>query len=352
MFPLGPSNQLSLLAQELVKRGAEVHLAILKDRPSTGFRLPSDCHIHHLEITRHDWMGWNQLRKLAKSIQPTVCHDFSVAAMTRVAIGDTFPQVSTQFRAPNAPKPTDWIRQKFVERNAATPHHFVATHSIVADELIAQRVPEGSIMVIPPAVDRETEMMPNARQFVLNEYGLPKDSVIVGTYAPLVPATRLKDLIWAIDLITCIRDDVQLLIMGQGGQLDRLRRFSRCTAADSHIHFIGCPVRSPQVLSGLDVYWNSHLLWPLPNSLLSAMNFGVPAISVLGPETESLIQHQTTGFGVNLGARDEFARWTKYLIEQTESAQQLASQGQEHVRRGFSVGSFIESYLKIYGQFQ
>ena len=71
---------------------------------------------------------------------------------------------------------------------------------------------------------------------------------------------------------------------------------------------------------------------------------------MLGEETEELLVHQTTGMGVNLGARDEFARWTKYLIEQPDAARQLARQGQTHLHELLSSDAFVQAHVAEYEQ--
>jgi len=79
-----------------------------------------------------------------------------------------------------------------------------------------------------------------------------------------------------------------------------------------------------------------------------AMHCGVPAISVYGPGTADVIGHQETGFAANFGARDEFARWTKYLLEQTESGNQLARQGKESLVGKFTVEQTAAGWLQLY----
>ena len=114
------------------------------------------------------------------------------------------------------------------------------------------------------------------------------------------------------------------------------------------MHFLGLPESPESYLAAADFYWQSHLQNPLSCQLLAAMAMGVPAISVLGPGTEAVIQHQATGFATNFGARDEFARWTKYLIEQAEPASRLAQQGQDHVTKNFAFDPMLQGYLELY----
>jgi glycosyltransferase involved in cell wall biosynthesis len=74
---------------------------------------------------------------------------------------------------------------------------------------------------------------------------------------------------------------------------------------------------------------------------------GVPAISVFGDGTKEIILHQQTAMAVNYGARDEFARWTKFLIEKPDAARQLADQGKAHVREQFSLEQMISAYRAL-----
>jgi glycosyltransferase involved in cell wall biosynthesis len=74
----------------------------------------------------------------------------------------------------------------------------------------------------------------------------------------------------------------------------------------------------------------------------------IPSIAVYGEGTQEIIRHQETGFAVNFGARDEFARWTKFLIEKPEESQILVQQGRQLVERAFPVESMVDSYLELY----
>ena len=71
-------------------------------------------------------------------------------------------------------------------------------------------------------------------------------------------------------------------------------------------------------------------------------------VSVAGPGIDEVLVPQTTGLATNFGARDEFARWTKYLIEQPHSAEQLARQGREHAERNFAAAKMVDAYREIY----
>ena len=354
MFPLGPAHQANVLARELADRGWDVHVAILHDSPTSQYRVPEFCQIHHLEIQKHDLLSWKKLQKLASGIQPEICHDWSCSSFVRAAIGDRVPLVVSfnGFDFHSSRKNLGVLGKQLWDRARKQCHevYWIVNHESSREKLVDAGIDVESTSVIAPVAPTIRISHDEARGRLLAEHRLRDDSILVGAYAPLVPAMRLKDLIWATDLLTCVRDDIHFLLMGAGPQLSRLKRFLRTTEAVGHVHFLGRLDSANETIAGLNGFWHSHLHQSMPNGILSAMSAGVPVIGVLGEETESLLVHQTTGLGVNLGARDEFARWTKYLIEQPDSAAQLARQGREHLQELLPLEQFVQAFMDEYEQ--
>jgi glycosyltransferase involved in cell wall biosynthesis len=63
------------------------------------------------------------------------------------------------------------------------------------------------------------------REQLLAEWELPPGSRLIGAVNRLWPQKRVKDLIWAADLLKVARDDTHLLIIGDGPQRWRLQRY-------------------------------------------------------------------------------------------------------------------------------
>ena len=354
MFPLGPAHQANILARELADRGWDVHVAILHDSPTSQYLVPKSCQIHHLQIQKHDLLGWKKLKKLANGIRPEFCHDWTGSLFVQAAIGDRFPVIVNfnGFDFQPSPKNPGVLGKQLWDRVRKRQQevYWIVNHASSREKLVGEGVDVDSVSVIAPVAPAIGIKNPEARKRLLAEHRLRDDSILVGAYAPLVPAMRLKDLIWATDLLTCVRDDIHFLLIGQGPQLSRLKQFLRTTEAIGHVHFLGRPNNAIETIAGLSAFWHSHLHQSMPNGMLSAMSSGVPVIGVLGEETEELLVHQTTGMGVNLGARDEFARWTKYLIEQPDAARQLARQGQTHLHELLSSDAFVQAHVAEYEQ--
>ena len=357
---LDDSLQLKLLASELARSDDwEVHVAVIA--PSSDEFNPLaeiDVKIHRLtEPTGSSNRGagvtatllaGTTLKRLLGSVRPNVVHTWGQTAQRCMG-------AAVAMTKSGASKPK-WI-STFVRKPEKSGVVLSACDQHVCKQIEKVFVPHASLMpfVLETGFTKEQVVVaPNAavalptrdatREKLLERIGLTGTSTIVaGTVADLVPATRMKDLIWATDLLNCIRDDFHLVIFGDGHQRQNLQRFTSFTEAESHVHFLP-PEEAEGLLGALDVYWHSHLLHPLPNPLLCAMANAIPVISVYGEGTEETILHQQTGMAVNYGARDEFARWTKFLIEKPDAARQLADQGKAHVLEKFPLEEMVAGY--------
>ena len=371
LFSLGPAQQLQILTKSLADRGHEIHVAVLGQRlAEPAVWAEAGISIEYLNgddktplhTMRDGFHVVKQLRKLIRKIEPTIVHtwcgpaelltllataEFSWAERIGLSPLKKFRLISTELFL----QPEKRFTRQFVEgRLASRVERMIVPHVSAKNHLVENGYREPRISVIPNAtLDEDSQIdRSRARREILAKLSLPETTFLAGAVAPLQHRTRLKDLIWATDLLTVIREDFHFVIIGTGTQLKQLKRFAALTESKSHIHFLGRPDSPEQVVAGLDFYWHSHLRDPLSGNLLAAMAQGVPAISVYGPGTEEIVRHQETAFAVNFGARDEFARWTKFMIEKPDEARKLAQQGRSFVRQHFELKAMIESYLGIY----
>ena len=355
------SSQLQLLAAGLADQQFDVHVAAICDPIGSPSNIPKAT-VHSLAIGRpqsqrrspHQAVALTgAIGNLLKSLRPDIVHSWDVDARLEIASASRrFPSAKRIETISSAGMPRTHVRQMIRNRMAPFEDSVAVPHESLIEHLVDAGCPEKHITVIPPAASCDPDLSrKEAKDKLTNHLGLPDSSYLATTFAPLQPRFRLKDLIWAADLLTCIREDFHLLIVGRGEQKTRLRKFASQTEAGSHVHILDTQPReltASDLFTGSDVYWNSSLHTPLASPMLHSMAAGTPVISVLGSGTSDLVRHQETGFAVNFGARDEFARWTKYLIEQTEPANQLRSQGKCYAIDNFPDATLINAYAVLY----
>ncbi len=95
-----------------------------------------------------------------------------------------------------------------------------------------------------------------SREELLRELQLPADAKLIGVVGRLVPENRVKDLIWAADLLRVLHDNLRLLVIGDGPLRSQLEEYARLASDLDHIQFLGDRRDVWRIMPHLDVLWN------------------------------------------------------------------------------------------------
>ena len=369
LFSQGSIQQLLPIARSLAEKSCEVHLVVFDNAgpdPAENDRLSMFSSVHCLSgqrlsrtMSRHSLQAVSKLRKLIGELQPDVVHSWCGLSEWITLAATQYP-VNSSGRKPKRfatelylQPEKGFSRQLFECKISSGFEKIIVPHETVKQHMINEWYDDELFRVIRHSIEVDsydlTKPRSELKTRLRQRLNLPDTVHIAGTVAPLIAKNRLKDVIWACDLLTCIRDDFHLVIIGNGTQRERLLKFASQTESGSHVHLLGEPDDAASLMGGFDIYWQPHLNEPLPVNLIGAMAMGIPAISVFGSGTSEIIRHQETGFATNVGARDEFARWTKYLLELPDAAEKIAKQGQRFVTSNFLENDAAEQYFELYG---
>lgn len=221
--------------------------------------------------------------------------------------------------------------------NSSGVSDFYSRHGLPADKFVV--VPNG---IEPPRPSRVS------RADLLASLDLPGHVRLIGTVGRLWPQKRMKDLIWAADLLKVIRDDVHLLIVGDGPMRDRLERYRRQVRIEDKVHFLGHRDDVPDLLPHFDVFWLASGYEGLPNVVMEAMSAGVPVVATDIPGTRDLVQHDATGFLVRVGDRAAFARHTMQLLDDPALHGRIRAAAQTRMATEFNMERMIARYVGLY----
>ncbi len=188
----------------------------------------------------------------------------------------------------------------------------------------------------------------SSRAELLTELDLPSDSRLIGAIGRLWPQKRHKDLIWATDLLKCVRDDTHLLIIGDGPQRWRLERFrDQCDLRDK-VHFLGERNDVPRWMPHFDCLWLGSDYEGQSNAIMEAMSAAVPVVATDIPGNRDLVVHEQTGYLVPVGDRAEFASRTKMILEDSDLAKQMGQAGQQRMSNEFSIEQMVQRHASLY----
>jgi glycosyltransferase involved in cell wall biosynthesis len=229
---------------------------------------------------------------------------------------------------------------KFTDRyvvNGAALRDYGAAHGLAADRYAV--IPNG----VAPA--RASDV---TRAELLKELACPADARLIGCVGRLAPRKRVKDLIWAADLLRVLHDNLRLLVIGDGPERAALHQFARLASDLDHIRFLGQRDDVWRILPHLDVFWNGSGYEGMPSAVMEAMAAAVPVVASDIPGNRELVVPGETGYLVPLAGRAARARATDQIFNDAELAKRLGNVARERMSMCFTVERNVERHTQMY----
>lgn len=172
---------------------------------------------------------------------------------------------------------------------------------------------------------------PTRKQFLASLH-LPASARLVGTVGPLTTNRRLKDLIWAAELLRVVNDETYLLIVGEGPEEWRLHRFRDQVGVGQRVRMLGARPDYRQWLQHLDFYWSGCKVAPNALVVVEAMSVGIPVIATDIPAYRRVLDSELNGFLVRTGDRSAFAKHTWRMMNNDEEYCRISKAAREKSR--------------------
>lgn len=342
--PSSAQNQMLAAAEKLAERGCESSICVIGKPPlvdETPASIKPNCRFLSARA-RSDVSAWRELGDVLRGSRPSVIHAWTLPA-ARWTLGH-------RLRAPlvlsAAARPSQATGLGLVDRIALRRAAAVLVRSRIAGEQFGPQLRAKCVHIVPLGVAPPAR--PMARADLVERWQLPADAVLVGAAGKLNLASRLKDLVWAADMLKMVRDDVHLLIFGNGPLRDRFERFTRQVRIEDKVHFVGVHPRLADWLAGLDMFWSGRDDVEPPLSLLQAMAAGLPVIATDVPGSREVIEPGINGVMVPAGGRAALARATQTLLGDADSRQRLAAAARSRVLADYTVESMSEALERVY----
>jgi len=348
----GAEKQMALLAAGLPRDRFEVHVCAL----ARGGPIEHD--LQHAGVPyrvlgkrwKLDLQTLCQLCRHVKWLKPDLVHAWMLAANAYGWAACRLSGVERLVVSQRCSDPWKSELQLAVDRYVARRADCVVTNTAATCSFYVERgLPGGKFRVIPNGVP-PVAPTGTTRGQLLAELGLPKESRLIGFVGRLWPQKRVKDAIWAADLLKVIRDDVHLLVIGDGPLRDRLLKYREQVRIVDRVHFLGVRNDVPRMMPHFDVFWSTSAYEGQSNVVLEAMAAGVPVVATDIPGTRDLIVPGETGYLFPLGDRAALARHTNQLLDDRTRAVQLGEAARRQVAEQFSVEKMIERHVRLYDE--
>ncbi len=348
----GAEKQMSLLARRLPADQFDVHVCAL----TRGGPLLECLREAGVPVTligkrwRVDPRAYWRLKRLVADLQPDLIHTWLFAANSYGRAAGRACGVKCLVAGERCVDPwKGWLEFAIDRRLARHTARIVANSPGVRDFYVDHKLPADRIEVIPNGIDLP-QPSDTTRGQLLDELQLPRDSLLIGLVGRLSPQKRVKDAIWAADLLKVIRDDIHLLIIGDGPQRSRLERFRNQAEIADKVHFLGHRNDVPRLMPHFNALWSTSVYEGQSNSIMEAMAAAVPVVATDIAGTRDLIVPGVTGYLAGPGDRAGLARHTNRILGDPDLARRLGQAAQQRMATEFSVQQMVARYAALYGE--
>lgn len=347
----GAEKQLTLLATNLPRDRFEVHVCALTrggplEEPLRAAGIP-------VAVIGKSWKldprAYWRLRKHIRRLAPDVVHTWIFAANAYGRAAAFSAGVRHVLAGERCVDPWKRWHELALDRLLARRTQCLVTNSSgVREFYVRHGLPADKFEIIPNGIASFTPPAEPSRAALLAELQLPPEARLIGAVNRLWPQKRIKDLIWAADLLKCIRSDVHLLIIGDGPLRWRLERFCDQCEIPDRVHFLGERQDVPRLLPHFDCLWLGSEYEGQSNAIMEAMSAGVPVVATDIPGNRDLIVPGETGYLVPVGDRAGLARWTNLLLDDAALAARLGSSAKRRMQAEFSVERMVARHAELY----
>ncbi len=348
----GAEKQLSLLACGLPRNRFDVHVCVLtRDGP---LRADLDAAGVPVQLIGKSWKidppAYWRLQRAIRQLKPDLVHTWIFAANAYGRQAAFQAGIKHVLAGERCVDPWKRWHELAIDRYLARRTQRLVTNSRgVVDFYARHGIPAEKFVVIPNAVAPAVPS-PTPRSELLAELRLPPDARLIAAVNRLWPQKRVKDLIWAADLLKVARDDTYLLIIGDGPQRWRLERFRDQVQIADRVHFLGERDDVPRLMPHFDCLWLGSQYEGQSNAVLEAMAAGVPVVATDIPGNRDLVVDGETGFLVPVGDRAGFAQSTIRLLDEAETAGRFRQAAVQRIQNDFSVEKMVQRHVTLYEQ--
>lgn len=346
----GAEKQLLVLALSLREQGFDVHVAALV----RGGPLHGDFRAAGIPTTvigkrlRADPVALARLARHIARLQPDLVHtwNYDAGAYGRLAARAAGVRriVAGQYGIDRWK--TSW--QWFVDRRLAQfTDRYVVNGAALRDYGADHGLPPDKFTVIHNGVEpaRASDV---TRAELLAKLHCPPDARLIGCVGRLAPPKRVKDLIWAADLLRVLHDNLRLLVIGDGPERAALHQFARLASDLGHIRMLGPRHDVWRILPHLDCFWNGSGYEGMPNAVMEAMAAAVPVVASDIPGNRELVVHGETGYLVPIAGRAARARHTDQIFNDANLAARLGAAAKARIQSNFSVTENVRQHVELY----
>jgi L-malate glycosyltransferase len=178
--------------------------------------------------------------------------------------------------------------------------------------------------------------------------GLDPARRYIGNIARFHPVKDQAMLLRAFARVAKARDDVDLLLVGDGLLRATLTDLARSLEIEGRVRFLGIRGDVPDILRALDVFVLSSLSEAASLTLLEAMASEVPVVVTAVGGNPELVRLGIDGLHVPRGDASATATAILQILDDPDLAARMGQAGRQRVVERYQLDRTVATYLKLY----
>lgn len=350
----GAEKQVVLLAIGLQRAGHNVRVVLLtRDGPRSETLRREGVEVVLIgKRFKLDPTALWRLTKWIKSWQPDVVHTWLFAANSFGRVAAKWANVPAIVASERCVDP--WKRgwHFLIDRRLEKISDAITTNSDGVREFYASHgIGEHKFKIIPNGVEPLTHEQPEIdRETALKRLEVASDRKLILAVGRLWPQKRIRDLIWAGELIGTLRQDTTLVIIGDGPQRDEMLRHRDAVSRTAHVRFAGARNDVQQLLPHADAFWIASEYEGQSNAVIEAMLACVPVVASNIPGNRDLVIDGETGFLFELGDEAKLVETTNTLLNDPVLASRIGAAAKSNIQTNFTVRAMVDQHIALYRQ--
>ncbi|WP_146460699.1 glycosyltransferase family 4 protein [Rubripirellula tenax] len=346
----GAEKQLCLLATQLPRDQFDVHVVLLtRDGPRSKELTAAGIPVTLIgKRFKADPTALVRLRRELIRLKPDAVHTWLFAANSFGRVAARLAKVPKIFASERCVDPWKTAAHFMIDRQLARFTTAITTNSEgVRDFYGDHGIDPALFRVIPNGISpRQPTSTTREKAFAKLKVD-PRRKLILAV-GRLWPQKRYRDLIWAAELAATVCEDTTLVIIGDGPQSGELLRHRDAVTSADRVRFAGQRDDVSELLPHADVFWIASEYEGQSNSVIEAMQAGVPVVASDIAGNRDLVIDGKTGILVSLGDSADFARKTIGLLEAPERARRLAEAARNRIESDFTVANMVDRHAELY----
>jgi sugar transferase (PEP-CTERM/EpsH1 system associated) len=178
------------------------------------------------------------------------------------------------------------------------------------------------------------------------------DNIVIGSVGRMAAVKDYPTLVRAflklLELAPALRDQLRLLIVGDGESRAVCEALLRQQSAEQLAWFTGERADIPEMMAAMDIFVLPSLGEGISNTILEAMASGLPVVATEVGGNMELVHEGTTGFLVPAADPDKMAQALLSYVNSPEAQLTHGRTARTIIDQQFSMQAMTQGYLAVY----